>query len=197
MGLLFGKILKLSTIDSVIFQPAKRWEFCGRTIKLISDVLQEDTTQPKGHKKIETAYQSEAVPELIIGFEGNRNRPLHQVLKTDFKYTPEDNTLQIQDFNPESHLAWPMEEATHVQLQMATADWNPTDECSATSYSQELILEKTHNATITLYTEIPKGNNWKITFLYIGFLNQQRRKTHPLHRKYNTASLVACHPVSS
>ena len=182
---------------ALLFQKAKDGSFAGRSIKLLREILEEDNTNPKGSRTLEEGFKSRHIPEILLGFEGNRNRPLHQVLKTDFKYTPEANTLQIQDFNPESHLAWPMEEATHVQLQMATADWNPTDECSATSYSQELILEKTHNATITLYTEIPKGNNWKITFLYIGFLNQQRRKTHPLHRKYNTASLVACHPVSS
>ena len=176
-----------------LFQKAKDGSFAGRTIKLLSEILEEDTVNLKGQRTLEEGIQSKHIPEILIGFEGNRNCPLHQILKTDLEYEPEKNTVQIKDFNPENQLTWPIEEATHVQLQMATADWDPANDTFSTNYSEEVTLEKKHKDTIVLRTETPKGNNWKITFLYIGFAIQERRKLKPMHRKYNTLSLIACH----
>lgn len=176
-----------------LFRKAKDGSFAGRSIKLLSEILEEDTVNPKGSRTLEEGIKSKHIPEILIGFEGNKNCPLHQTLKTDFKYTLERNTIQIKDFNPENHLTWPMEKASHVQLQMATADWNPVNETFSTYYSEEITVEKNHKGTITLQTEIPEGNYWKISFLYIGFAIQERGKIKQLHRKHNTVTIIACH----
>lgn len=179
-------------IAEQLFKKAKDGSFAGRSIKLLSEILEEDTLNPKGSRTLEEGFKSEFIPEIFIGFEGNRNRPLHQTLKTAFEYTPEKHTVSINDFNPENHITCPLE-ASHIQIQLATADWNPANETFTTCYSEELTLEKKHKGTITLRSEIPEGNNWKITFLYIGFAIQQRSKVTQLHRKYNTVTIIACH----
>lgn len=175
-----------------LFRKAKDGSFAGRSVKVLSEILNEDTVNPKGNRTLEEGIKSKHIPEILIGFEGNRNRPLHKILKTGLEYAPEKNTIQIKDFNPENHVTWSIEEATHVQLQMATADWDSANETFFTNYSEEVTLEKNHKDTIVLCAEIPEGNNWKITFLYIGFAIQERRKLKPVHRKYNTVTIIAC-----
>lgn len=176
-----------------LFDKAKDGSFAGRTNKLIYEIIQEDTTNEKGNRTVEEGIQSEHIPEILIGFEGNKNSPLHKTLKTVFEYTLKKNTIQIKDFNPENQIIWSIKQATHVQLQMATVDWNPAEETFTTCYSEEVTVEKNHKGNVTLQAEIPKGNNWKITFLYIGFAIKERRKVKPAHRKHNSVTIIACH----
>ncbi|CAM3732683.1 hypothetical protein FSS13T_22400 [Flavobacterium saliperosum S13] len=179
-------------VAAQLFRKAKDGSFAGRSIKLLSEILEEDTVNPKGARTLEEGLKSEHIPEILIGFEGNKNCPLHQTLKTVFEYLPDKNTIRIKDFKPENHIKWPSDEATHVQLQMATADWDPVNEGFTTNYSEEVTFKKCHNGTVTLQTEIPNGNNWKISFLFIGFAIQERRKLKPLHRKNNTITIITC-----
>lgn len=176
-----------------LFQKAKDGSFAGRSIKLMSEILNEDTVNPKGQRTLEQGLESENLPEIVIGFEGNRNRPLNKILKYNFEYCTEKNIVKLPDFTPENHLLWPLEEATHVQLQMATAYWNPKNETFQTTYSDEITLEKNQETNLQLTTKLLEGNCWKITFLYIGFAVLERRKLKPLHRKHNTVTLIACH----
>lgn len=176
-----------------LFKKAKDGSFAGRTIKLLSEIVEEDNNNPKGFRTLDEGLKSKHIPEILIGFEGNKNCPLCQTLKTIFEYLPDKNTIQIKDFKPENHLKWPSEEATHVQLQMATAHWDPANESFTSNYSEEVTYEKCHKGTVTLQTEIPDGNSWKITFLFIGFAIQERRRTTQLHRKNNTVTIIACH----
>lgn len=191
------KAVHLRQIAAPLFQKAKDGSFAGRCIKLLSEILDEDNYNPKGSRTLEEGIKSEYIPEIVVGFEGNRNCPLSRTLQTLYEYNPKNNTLAIRDFHPEIHLAWPEEPATHVQLQLATTDWNPTNDTFTTHYSEEVTIAKNHKDTLTLYTDTPEGNNWKMSFLYIGFLNQQRKKITLLHRKNNTVTLIACHRQSA
>lgn len=176
-----------------LFRKAKDGSFAGRTNKLVHEILEEDTKNPKGQRKLETGIKSDHVPEILIGFEGNRNRPLHKILKKTFRYCTDMSTFLIADFNPENDLEWPSEEASHAHLQLAISNWDPVNETFNTSYSEEIRLEKNQIGTIAMNTETPEGNCWKITFLFIGFTQQQRRKHKVLHRKHNTVTVIACH----
>lgn len=178
-----------------LFQKAKDGSFSGRTIKLVYEILEEDTVNPKGQRKLEEGIKSDYAPKILIGFEGNRNRPLQKTLKKVFEYCPKKNTVLLTDFNPVNHLDWPTEEASHVHLQMAVSDWDPITDTSKTCYSEEIVLEKNQIGTITLSTEIPEGNNWKIIFLFIGFALEHRRKHKPLDKKHNTVTIINCYKI--
>lgn len=66
---------------ALLFQKAKDGSFAGRSIKLLWEILEEDNTNPKGSRTLEEGFKSRHIPEILLGFEGNRNRPMHQVLK--------------------------------------------------------------------------------------------------------------------
>ncbi|ESU25974.1 hypothetical protein FLJC2902T_29870 [Flavobacterium limnosediminis JC2902] len=176
-----------------LYKKAKDGSFAGRSNKILLEILEEDSVNPKGSRTFEEGIKSEYIPEILIGFEGNKNRPLDKVLKTAYQYNEGENTLTLSGFDPEKHLQWPEEEATHVQLQMAVADWDATTETFETNYSEEITLEKNQKTDILLKTDTLEGKNWKIVYLYIGFALQQRRKFKILHRKNNTATIINCH----
>lgn len=177
---------------SQLFNKAKDGGFAGRSIKLLSEILEEDTTNPPGLRTLEEGIKSKHIPEILIGFEGNKNKPLHKVLKVPFGYDSKENTISLPAFHPKEHLQWPSEEATQVQLQMATANWDAANNTFETCYGEEIIWDKNETSQLLLKTQIPEGSNWKVVFLYIGFAIQERRKIKPLHRKHNTVTIIAC-----
>lgn len=101
--------------------------------------------------------------------------------------------MTLIDFIANQDLDWP-EEATHVHF-TATANWgfeNDTDTC----YSKEIILDKeSEKQSIILTTDKPIGNHLHLTFLFIGFAKQERKKHKILHRKNNTVTLIGITPL--
>ena len=179
----------------LFFNQAKDGSFAGRTIKLVSEILQEDRAKPKGYKKLETAYHSEAVPELVTGFEGNRTRPLAKTLRTDYSYDPHSSNFTLPDFCPETKIDWPEAHATHLTIQLATAVWNPENETVETLYSPEVNIAKyeREKQTVTLTAPTLECDLWKMVFLFIGFTVKSGNTFKMLHRKHNTTTLIACY----
>lgn len=172
---------------------AKDGSVAGRANKLLFEILQEDTTQPQGKRTLAEGLKTSDGKEYLLFFESNKLRPLRKVLKVKEQYNPENQTVTLTDFRTKEHLDWP-EEATHVLLATATANWDFENDAFDTSYSNELILDKeSEKQTLTLTTDKPMGNHLHLTFLFIGFIKQERKKHKLLHRKNNTATLIACH----
>lgn len=170
---------------------AKDGSVAGRTNKLLFEILQEDTTQPQGKRTLTEGLKTSEGKECLLFFESNKLRPLRKVLKIREQYSPENQTVTCTDFIAKEHLDWP-EEATHVLLATATANWDFENDSFQTCYSSELILDKeAEKQTITIGTEKPSGNELHLTFLFIGFLKQDRKKQIVLHRKYNTTTVIA------
>lgn len=118
---------------------------------------------------------------------------MHSVLKIKELCNPSDRTVKLIDFIAQQHLEWP-EEATQVILSSATANWDFENDIFNTCYSAEVIIDKeAEKQSITLTTALPVGNELHLTFLFIGFLKQDRKKQILLHRKNNTATLIAYH----
>jgi hypothetical protein len=178
----FGQCAKKSAIFRQLAlnfnQRAKDGSVAGRANKLLFEILQEDATQPQGKRTLIEGLKTSDGKEALLFFESNKIRPLKKVLKIGWKYKPEDRTFILSDFMPSQHLDWP-EEATHVQIAIATANWD-----------YEKMGEKQN---ITLLTAKPLGDQLHLTFLFIGFLNQERKKLKFLHRKYNTTTVIAHH----
>ena len=85
-------------------------------------------------------------------------------------------------------------EATNVHLETATTNWDFENDTFQTSYSTALILNKeSEKQTVKITTEKLKGNQLHLTFLFIGFLKQNRKKQIFLHRKHNIATIITLH----
>jgi hypothetical protein len=191
----FGHCSKKAALFRQLAAPfnknAKDGSVAGRTNKLLFEILQEDSNNPKGKRTLAEGLKTEEGKEALLFFESNKLRPLRQVLKKRETYNPNNQTLTWTDFSTEEDLNWP-EEATHVQLASATANWDFENETFETCYSQDIILVKnTERQTITITTDKPKGDNLHLTFLFVGFIKQDRKKQKLLHRKNNTATIIA------
>jgi hypothetical protein len=193
----FGQCAKKSAIFRQLAfnfnQRAKDGSVAGRANKLLFEILQEDATQPQGKRTLTEGLKTSDGKEALLFFESNKIRPLKKVLKIGWKYKPENRTFILSDFMPSQHLDWP-EEATHVQIAIATANWDYEKDILNTCYSTEVTLEKMgEKQNITLLTAKPLGDQLHLTFLFIGFLKQERKKLKFLHRKYNTTTVIAHH----
>lgn len=170
---------------------AKDGSFAGRVNKLLLEILKEDPHNPSGERTLENALKTTDAKELLVPFESNKLRPLHQVLTTKQLIDPVNRILTLNNFNAARHLNWP-EEATHVHLAMATANWDFENDCFDSCYSNAIILDKeSEQQTLSLTTDKPAGNELHLTFFFIGFAKQQRKKLEFLHRKHNTATLIS------
>jgi hypothetical protein len=175
---------------------AKDGSVAGRANKLLFEILQEDNTQPQGQRTLAEGLKTTDGKEFLLFFESNKLRPLEKVLKIKQHHSPENQTVTLTDFITKEHLDWP-EEATHVHLASATANWDYENDSFDTCYSDEIILNKeSEKQTITLATTKPIGNHLHLTFLFIGFAIQVRKKNKFLHRKNNTTTLIAYHNPS-
>lgn len=193
----FGYCVKKSRVFRLLAagfnKLAKDGSYAGRVNKLLLDILNEDTIEPRGKRTLENGLKTSDGKELLLLFESNKLRPLHQVLKIKEVVNPDERTIILVDFVAAKHLDWP-EEATHVHLAMATANWDYENDSFDSCYSDIIILDKeSEQQTIALTTDKPSGNQLQLTFLFIGFAQQERKKLKFLHRKYNTATLLTYH----
>jgi hypothetical protein len=191
----FGHCVKKSALFRQIAQDfnklSKEVSFAGRVNKLLFEILEEDSTQPRGHRTLLEGLKTSEGKELLLGFESNKLRPLPKVLKIKEQWNRDNQTLKLIHFVPQKHLDWP-EEATHVQLAIAMANWDFEKETFDTCYCEKIMLSKeSEKQTVLLKTEIPKGDQLHLTFFFIGFAKQDRKKLKLLHRKNNTTTIIA------
>ena len=172
---------------------AKDGSYAGRGNKLMLEIIQEDTTNPSGERTFEKGMENPDTKEYFLSFEGNKLRPLKKVLKTNWTWDENNNSLTIANFNPKTHIDWP-EKADNVHLAIAIANWNYKDNKFETLYSQEVVLKKEEETqTILLTTEKPEPtteNNIQLGYLFIGFSTQERKKTKELKRDNNTVTII-------
>lgn len=172
---------------------AKDGSYAGRGNKLMLEIIQEDNTNPAGDRTFEKGMQNPEARTYFIGFEGNKLRPLKMVLKTNWTWDENNNTLTIKNFNPKTHIDWP-DKADNVHLAIAHANWDYSKNTFETHYSKEIVLTKEEDTqTIQLTTENPKlktDNNVQLGYLFIGFSTQERKKTKELKRANNTVTII-------
>lgn len=172
---------------------AKDGSFAGRANKLLLEILQEDTIEPRGKRTLANGLKTESGKEALLFFESNKLRPLRQLLKIKEIHNPQNQTITLADFYAKEDLDWP-EEATQAHLAMATANWDYENDSFDSCYSSEIIFDKASSRqTLTLSTEKPIGNHLQLTFLSINFTKKEKKVMKYLHRKYNTATLIAYH----
>lgn len=171
-------------------EKAKDGSFAGRANKLLFEILQEDTTNEQGKRTVANGLDTTNGKEFLIGFEGNKLRPLETVLKTKWYWDKDSESFKINLFNPLKHLDWP-EKATHVHLAVARTNWDYIKQKISPSYSTEHTFSK-ESATFSLEIkpEIPTESNLHIIYLYIGFSTLNRKKMILLKRAFNTVTII-------
>ena len=172
---------------------AKDGSFAGRANKLLFDILQEDTNHALGKRTLAEGLKTNEGKAILLFFESNKLRPLRQVLKIKELWHQESQTVTLTDFIASDHLDWPAE-ATQVHLAIATANWDIDNENFNSCYSEAVVLNKESvKQSLKLSTTRPEGNHLQLTFLFIGFAKLERKKQKFLHRKNNTATIIAYH----
>ena len=190
----FGKAVKKAQLFRALTfgfnNRAKDGSFAGRANKLMLEIIKEDPINPEGDRTFENGIALPEVKQYAVGFEGNKLRPLHQVLKKAWSWDANKATLSIENFEAEKDLNWP-ETATHVQLAIAYTNWNYTENIFETHYSSEIIFAKDEiSQNIQLTTEKPTENQWQLLSLFICFSSQERKKLKELKRANNTVSII-------
>lgn len=170
---------------------AKDGSFAGRANKLLLEILKEDQKNELGSRLFTEGMKTKFGQEFLIGFESNKLRPLSKVFIENKKWEIKNNRFSCLSFNPATDIDWP-EEATHLTINLAIANWNIDNNTFSTNYEQPIMLSKTaEKQNLVLELVPPLEKDLQLTFLFIGFSQQRGSRYISLHRKYNTATLIA------
>jgi len=191
----FGSCVRKARVFRLLakqfYDNAKEVSFAGRVNQLLFEILEEDTTNKRGERKLEIGIQIPELEEILLNFDGNKLRPLNKVLKKKITYDWKQNKINLSSINTEKDINWPEPEANQIHFQLAIANWNYTEDKFENHYSNEITLEKTNTEASLEFkiSELKTKDLW-IAFIYIGFSNKERRKTKPLHKKWNTTTII-------
>lgn len=87
----------------------------GCCIQLLLAILNEDTQNVIGSRKLTNGLYNQVGKDFLVGFEGNRNRPLSSVLAKEIAFDWEKLTLNLEYLDPLNDILW-FEAATFVQI---------------------------------------------------------------------------------
>lgn len=191
----FGSCVKKAKIFRLLvkqfYDKAKEGSFAGRVNKLLFEILEEDTTNKRGERKLEIGLQIPELEDLFLNFEGNKLRPLNKVLQKKITFDWKHRKINLETINVEKDIYWPEPDANQIHFQIAIANWNCKDDIFENHYSNEIILEKVNTKASLEFkiNELQTKDLW-MAFIYIGFSNKERKKTKPLHKKWNTSTII-------
>ena len=191
----FGRCCHKSKVFRLLakqfYDKAKEVSFAGRVNKLLVEILQEDTMNRIGERKVENGLQIPELSEILVHFEGNTLRPLKKIVKKEILFDWQQNKCNLTSINAEKDILWPEPEANQLHLQVAIANWNCKEDTFENQYSNEIILEKANTETTIEFKidQLQTKDLW-IAYLFVGFTNKERRKTKALHKKWNTTTII-------
>ncbi|MQP52037.1 MULTISPECIES: hypothetical protein [unclassified Flavobacterium] len=97
-GTEFGSCVIKSRIFRLLakqfYDKAKEVSFAGRVNQLLFEILEEDTTNKRGERKLEIGIQTPELDEILVNFEGNRLRPLQKILKKKINFDWTKNNIE-------------------------------------------------------------------------------------------------------
>lgn len=197
----FGDAVLLSHYFRKLAHPlnnrAKDGSFAGRVNKLLLEIIQEDNENNHGERTFEIGIKQPETREYFIGFEGNKIRPLQNVLKTKWSWNQTKNTFTIEKLNLKKHIDWP-EKADNIHIATAYTIWNFNQKKFETHYSQEIIINKEEdiqNIALTIEKKelskiLDPEHTIELAYCFIGFSIQERKKTKELKRAFNTLTII-------
>lgn len=192
----FGRCAKKAAVFRRLVKPfydcAKDGSIAGRSNQLLHAIIKEDTEHERGQRQLHTGLQSAAALGFLIGFEGNKGRPLAQVLKKKLLFNWDKREINVKTIHPLRHLDWP-DSASQVRLQLAISNWNCEADTFETSYSNPIVLERGVGLTKLAFELEPFQNEdlW-LAFIHIKFSSRLYNSVKVLPNKWNTTTLIGC-----
>lgn len=184
-GRVFRQLVK------AFYDHAKDGSIAGRTNQLLHAIIKEDKEHERGQRQLITGLQSAAALGFLTGFEGNKGRPLAQVLKKKIAFNWEKRAISIKTINPLQHIDWPAE-ASQVHFQIAMANWDCVNDTYETVYSNEIVWEKkTGVCKLDFELASPENKDLWLAFIHIKFSSRIYNTLKVLPRRYNTTTLLA------
>lgn len=189
----FGFAAKLSkTFRSLVHdfnEKAKDQSYAGRAIKLLLEIIKEDTLNISGQRTLAEAMKDYEVACYLEGFEGNKLRPLSKVLLLPWHWNAVASQVELIEFNPLEHIDWPAA-ACQVTLCVGRTNWDFKSPEFVTHYSEMVTFDKLSTVVdLNLHVAEPNGAGHSLLYFYIGFSEKQRKNIKPLKRIHNTVSL--------
>ena len=189
----FGRASKKSRLFRFLvlqfYQRAKDGSFAGRANKLLFEILEEDTINQRGERTVENGLNTTDGVNLLIGFEGNKLRPLDQTLKKKGKWNSKTETFTINNLALLEDIKW-SENASSVHLAVAQTNWDYINDSFETAYSEEVTFEKEDKTIdISFSPEKLKGDKLVLLFVFIGFSEKYKKTVRPLKRSFNSVTI--------
>jgi hypothetical protein len=147
-------------------------------------ILEEDTLNQRGERSVENGLNTTEGVNLLIGFEGNKLKPLYQTLKKKGKWDVQSETFNLPNLSLLHDIEWP-ENASFVHLAVAQTNWDYEKDTFETAYSEEVTFEKEDKTIdITLHPD-------KLVLLYVclGFSEKYKKIDKPLKRSFNSVTI--------
>lgn len=191
----FALCAKKAAVFRRVVQPfytqAKDGSIAGRSIQLLFAIVKEDLLHPRGTRQVTNGLQSQDALDFLIGFEGNKARPLGTVLKKKVHFNWIKKEVNFKTIDALRHLDWPAN-AAQVHLQLAISNWNCENDTFETHYSNEIILQKEAGLQKMLFDIAPLENHdlW-LAFLHIKFSSRVYNTVKVLPSRFNTTSLIS------
>lgn len=192
----FGHCAKKGAVFRRLVKPfydcAKDGSIAGRSNQLLHAIIKEDTEHKRGQRQLHIGLRSAAALDFLVGFEGNKGRPLVKVLKRKVAFNWIRREINLKTIHPLRHLDWP-DGATHVHLQLAISNWNCEGDTFETSYSNAIVLSKEAGLTKLVFEQEALENKdlW-LAFIHIRFSSRLYNSVKVLPNKWNTTTLIGC-----
>ena len=189
----FGQAAKKSRIFRFLanrfMMRAKDVSTAGRANKLLFEILEEDLLNERGERTVENGLNTKEGVSLLVGFEGNRTKPLEKTLKINGKWDTKSETFNLSSLSLLEDIEWP-ETASQVHLAVAQSNWDYINDTFETAYSEEVVYNKEDKTIdITLKPEKLKGDQLVLLFVFIGFSENYKKKIRPLKRSFNSVTI--------
>jgi hypothetical protein len=153
------------------------------------EILEEDTLNQRGERKVENGLNTSEGVNLLIGFEGNKLKPLYKTLKKKGKWDAQSETFKLPNLSLLNDIEWP-ENASFVHLAVAQTNWNYQNDTFETAYSEEVTFEKEDKTIdISLHPEKLKGDKLVLLFVFLGFSEKYKKTVRPLKRSFNSVTI--------
>ncbi len=192
-GVEFGQASKKSRIFRFLTvqfnRRAKDGSFAGRANKVMFEILEEDTLNQRGERTVENGLNTTEGVNLLIGFEGNKLKPLYQTLKKKGKWDVGSETFNLPNLSLLHDIEWP-ENASFVHLAVAQTNWDYDKDTFETAYSEEVTFEKEDKTIdISLHPEKLKGDKLVVLYVFLGFSEKYKKTVRPLKRSFNSVTI--------
>ena len=189
----FGQAAKKSRIFRFLanrfMMRAKDVSTAGRANKLLFEILEEDLLNERGERTVENGLNTTEGVNLLIGFEGNKLKPLYQTLKKKGKWDVQSETFNLPNLSLLHDIEWP-ENASFVHLAVAQTNWDYDKDTFETAYSEEVTFEKEDKTIdITLHPEKLKGDKLVLLYVFVGFSEKYKKTVRPLKRSFNSVTI--------